>query len=130
MRFLLRSLDSLVIAVCLAGTLGSCARESAKSGISGHTSLSAGCEETIESTPCGEVPLPARIRIVDALGATVRETTSNGRGEFREELPPGTYELHAVNLTGTPLPSALPEHVVVGTGAFTEVNVRFDSGVR
>jgi hypothetical protein len=40
--FLLRSLDSVVIAVCVAGTLGSCAGESAKSGFSGHTSVSAG----------------------------------------------------------------------------------------
>lgn len=120
----------MVIAACMAGTLGACAGEPVKSGISGRTTLSVGCEETIEATPCGEVPLPARIRFRDGIGATVRETTSNNQGEFREELPPGTYELYAVNLTGTPLPSAPPEHVVVGPGTFTEVSVKFDSGVR
>ncbi|MEO8220523.1 MAG: carboxypeptidase-like regulatory domain-containing protein [Specibacter sp.] len=100
------------------------------SGISGHTTVDAGCAVTIDSTPCGEVPLPARISITDAAGTTVRETISNDQGEFRVELPSGTYELHAVNLTGAPLPSAVPEHVVVETGTFTEIRMEFDSGVR
>lgn len=129
MRFQLRFLESVTIAVCAAGVLGSCAVP-AKSGISGHVTVDAGCPETIDSTACAEFPLPARISLKDASGATVGETTSNDQGEFQLDLAAGTYELHASNLTGLTSPAAAPEQVVVATGFFTEVKVSFDSGVR
>lgn len=129
MRSQLRFLESVVIAVCAAGVLGSCAVP-AKSGINGHVTVDAGCPETIDSTACAEIPLPAQIRLKDASGATVGETTTNDQGEFQLELPAGTYELHASNLAGLTLPAAPPEQVVVATGSFTEVKVSFDSGVR
>lgn len=119
-----------VIVVGVAGALGSCATVPQRSGIRGHTNVDGGCPVIIESTSCRDIPLPARISIKDSRGTTVAETSSNDQGEFRMDLPPGPYEVRAVNLTGAPLPSALPEHVVVGTGTFTDVIVTFDSGVR
>jgi hypothetical protein len=130
MRSFARFLGSLLVSGCLAGSLASCTTASVTSGITGHTAVVGGCVETPESTPCPVEPLPARISILDAKGGKIGETTSNDKGEFRMELPAGTYEIRAVNLMGAPLPTALPAHVVVTTGAFTDVAVAFDSGVR
>lgn len=130
MRFPLRPLKSVVIAVCTAAILGSCVTEPANSGIKGHVTVDAGCPEIKDSTPCSQIPLPARISIRNISGTTVRETTSNDQGEFQLEIPAGTYELHAENLSGAPLPYAPPQHVVIEAGSYTEVNVAFDSGVR
>lgn len=130
MRFRLRTLKSVLVTVCTAGILASCATEPANSGIKGHVTVDAGCPETMDSTPCSQIPLPAHIVIRDTSGTTVREATSNGQGEFQLELPAGTYELHAANLSGAPLPAASPQQVVIEAGSITEVNVAFDSGVR
>ncbi|MDP9696657.1 UNVERIFIED_ORG: hypothetical protein J2X79_004240 [Arthrobacter globiformis] len=108
----------------------SCSPGPANAGIKGHVTVDAGCPEIIESTPCAQVPLPARITIRDGSGTTVREATSNDKGEFQLELPAGTYQLHAANLTGAPMPSAPPQEVVIKAGSYTEVKVAFDSGVR
>jgi hypothetical protein len=84
----------------------------------------------MDSTPCPHIALPAHITIRDRSGTTVREATSNDQGEFQLELPAGTYELRAANLSGAPMPSAAPQDVVIKAGSFTEVKVTFDSGVR
>ncbi|WP_160142450.1 carboxypeptidase-like regulatory domain-containing protein [Arthrobacter sp. SLBN-100] len=114
----------------MAGMLASCATGPSNSGIKGHVTVDAGCPEIINATPCTAIPLPARITIRDAAGTMVRETTANDQGDFQLELQPGTYQLHAVNPSGAPMPSAPPENVVVEAGSFTEVKVAFDSGVR
>ena len=98
--------------------------------MTGHVTVDAGCPEMMASTPCPDIPLPARITVKDRSGTTVREATSNDQGEFRLELPAGTYELQAANLSGAPMPSAPPQDVVIKAGSFTEVKVAFDSGVR
>lgn len=130
MRLLLRVLKSAFITLFAAGMLASCATGTSSSGIKGHVTVDAGCPEIIDATPCPAIPLKARITIRDAAGTTVRETTTNDQGDFQLELQPGTYELHAENLSGAPMPSAPPENVVVKAGSFTEVKVTFDSGVR
>ncbi|MDQ0824558.1 hypothetical protein QFZ60_000731 [Arthrobacter sp. B2I5] len=127
---LLRLLASVVIAGCLAGTAVSCATPPSKSGINGHVTVDAGCPETMDSTPCPDIPLPAHITVKDRSGTTVGEATSNDQGEFRLELQAGTYELQAANLSGAPMPSAPSQDVVIKEGSFTEVRVAFDSGVR
>lgn len=130
MRFLRLFRGSVVVTICTAVISASCAAGPAGSGIRGHVTVDAGCPEIMESTPCRRVRLTARLTIRDIAGTMVRDASSNDKGEFQLELPAGTYELHAANLTGAPLPYAPPQEVVVKIGSFTEVNVAFDSGVR
>lgn len=130
MRLLLRVVKSAFITLFLAGMLASCATGPSDSGIKGHATVDAGCPEIMNATPCTVMPLRARITLRDAAGTTVRETTTNDQGHFQLELQPGTYELHAENLSGAPMPSAPPQNVIVEAGSFTEVKVAFDSGVR
>jgi Carboxypeptidase regulatory-like domain len=130
MSFPLRSVNSVVVVVWTAAILASCATEPASSGIKGQVTVDGGCPEIRNSPPCSQLPLPARISIRNISGTTVREATSSDQGEFQLELPAGTYEVQAENLSGAPLPYAPPQQVVVEAGSYTKVNLAFDSGVR
>lgn len=113
-----------MLIACGAGPLGS-------SGISGHTVVDAGCpvlQET-EST-CPDQPLSARLTVTGPNGQAIAETISNEHGEYRINLPPGDYTITPSNLNGAPLPYATPMQATVHEGAFTELEVKFDSGVR
>ncbi|MER6351993.1 hypothetical protein ABT186_09120 [Streptomyces sp. NPDC001634] len=61
---------------------------------------------------------------------TVTETTSDADGHFHIPLPPGTYTIRPVNLTGAVTPIAQPVSVTVTSGRFTTVVIPFDSGIR
>ena len=119
------------IALAAAAVLVACSAGPMSSGISGQTIVDGGCP-VLSNTgpPCPEQPLAAQVTIKDPKGQTVAETTSNDQGEFRIELPPGEYTISTSNLSGAPLPYASPEEVTVRADNFTEVKVKFDSGVR
>lgn len=118
----------LLQAVVAGSLLTSC--ELPASGISGTTVVDVGCPALPVAETCAVKPLPAHISIVDQAGAKISETTSNDRGEFRFELPPGDYEVRASNVTGAPLPYVPPVHVTVPAGQVTNLTITFDSGVR
>ena len=102
----------------------------AGSGISGITTVDAGCPALPAGETCAENPLQARVWVLDSSGRKAGETTSNERGEFSLHLPSGDYQLLATNVSGKPLPSAVPINVTVRRDEFTTVTVKFDSGVR
>lgn len=103
----------------------------ASSGVAGTAVVDEGCPVLEGTSPCPEVPLPARVVVVDAVTAgEVTAVRTDADGRFRIPLPPGSYQLRGENLTGAALPTALPVPVTVRAGEFTEAIVRFDSGVR
>ena len=118
----------LLLAALVSAMVASCGQPT--SGISGRTVVDVGCPALPVAETCAERPLPARISAVDAQGQKAGETTSNEHGEFSLDLEPGDYQLTATNLSGSPLPSALPVTVTVRPDNVTTVTVRFDSGVR
>jgi hypothetical protein len=119
---------ALLQAVVAGSLLTSCGPPA--SGISGTTVVDVGCPALPVAETCAVKPLPARISVIDSKGARISVTTSNGRGVFRFELPPGEYDLQASNVTGAPLPSVPPVHVTVRAGHVTNLVITFDSGVR
>jgi hypothetical protein len=118
----------LVLTAMVSAMLVSCSQPG--SGISGITTVDAGCPALPADETCAEKPLQARVSVLDSSGRKAGETTSNERGEFRLHLPAGDYQLLATNVSGRPLPSALPISVTVRPDEFTTVTVKFDSGVR
>jgi uncharacterized surface anchored protein len=118
----------LVLAVMVSAMLVSCSQPS--SGISGVTTVDAGCPALPADETCPESPLQAKVSVLDSSGRKAGETTSNERGEFSLHLPSGDYQLVATNLSGKPLPSAAPVNVTVHADKFTTVTITFDSGVR
>ncbi len=90
-----------------------------------------GCPVIREHSPCPDRPLSARLTITSGdPQRKVAETTSNADGHFRVPLPPGTYTIRPVNLTGAVTPIAQPVTVTVTSGRYATVVIPFDSGVR
>jgi hypothetical protein len=103
------------------------------SGVQGELIVDQGGPVVREDRPWRPYPLRGRIEAVRAGLAdmeTVAQADSDARGRFRLALPPGAYVLRARNLTGAPVPTAWPVTVHVAAGAFTEVTIHFDSGIR
>ena len=61
-------------------------------------------------------------------GSTGSATTDD-QGRFTLDLTPGTYELIAVTDGGGP-PTAIPLTVQVLAGAYTQVTLEVDTGIR
>jgi hypothetical protein len=76
----------------------------------------------------GEAPYSARILVRRATGRTVAEVVSAADGRFSVDLAPGRYVLEPQS-TGHP-PYAAPQEVTVEPHRFTDVTVRYDSGIR
>lgn len=102
-----------------------------RSGVRGTVVVDAGCPPTVEERACPTGPLAARLEFVAVDGrAPVAEVDTAPDGTFSVVLPPGDYEVRAEDAGGAPGASADPVTVEVRAGRFTELTVRFDSGVR
>jgi hypothetical protein len=124
-----------MIALCLVCSTGCAgtprADPSSDSGVSGVTIVDRGCPVVRGSTPCPTEPLSARVVAVRAGSTeTAGSTESDAEGRFRIAIAPGQYVLRAENLSGAPVPTAMPVAVEVPDGSYVDVTLRFDSGVR
>ena len=88
-----------------------------------------GCPVYSDASPCPTKPIPAHITASTA-GGVVGRGTSDADGRFRISLPPGSYVLQAVNLSGGLFPRSAPVNVTVRSGGYTAVTVSFDSGIQ
>jgi hypothetical protein len=104
----------------------------------GATPTTSGIEGTVSIGPLQPVarpgepdskPYQAEIAVKNASdGALVVTFTTAADGTFRVALKPGNYRLEPK--AGRPLPIATGQDVTVGTGRFTTVTIRYDSGIR
>jgi len=102
-----------------------------QSGIEGLVSIGPQCPVMEVGVPCPDRPYQAEIKVLEAVSGRVVATFESGvDGRFRVDLPPGRYVLDP----GEPLlvdePRAEKITIDVEAGGYTEVTVRFDSGVR
>ncbi|OLZ70463.1 hypothetical protein AV521_15155 [Streptomyces sp. IMTB 2501] len=125
------ALAAVLAATGCAGSRWAGSPGASGSGIEGRTTVDGGCPVIRVHSPCPDRPLSARLTITGGdPERTVAETTSGADGHFRVSLPPGTYTVHPVNLTGAVAPIAQPTNVRVTGGRFTTVVISFDSGIR
>jgi len=80
-----------------------------------------------EPVPC-LTPYAAQLVVLDADNVVVTRTTSDAEGRFEVSLPPGDYVVTPQG--GDPYPIAQPISVAVTPGAYVEVQVNFDTGIR
>jgi hypothetical protein len=100
----------------------------AEQGIEGLVLLGPMCPVVRADDPCPDQPYQASIdvrRLGGELAGTVR---SDEEGRFRVGLRPGDYVLEP--RSGSPFPAAGPQVVPVEPGAYTDVVVSFDTGIR
>ncbi|HKO74332.1 MAG TPA: carboxypeptidase-like regulatory domain-containing protein [Gaiellaceae bacterium] len=119
MRVLAVTLVATLLAAC-GGSAGS-----STSGIRGHAFVSPVCP--VEPCPSPSPPYTG-IFVVRQAGKVVANARTDGQGYFEIRLVPGHYTLES--LEGRFLPSLKPVQVTVRDGEFTEVELRFDSGIR
>ena len=125
------SLVSLLVLLLLTACASDRGDEAASSsGVRGQVLLGPTCPVVQEGSPCPDEPLGGvEVRALTAGGA-IAEATSGEDGRFELELPPGRYTLEAVVDPDGPGMFAKPVAVTVTAGAFVEVVVPVDSGIR
>jgi hypothetical protein len=80
-----------------------------------------------DPVPC-LTPYVAPLVVTDAEGAVVARVTSGADGKFQVDLPPGEYVITPA--TGQDTYPAQPVSVVVGPGAYADVEINYDTGIR
>lgn len=120
--------------LCLAAgmMLAGCrlAAPEADSGIRGRVLVGPSCPVVQAGETCPDQPYPASLDVVSPAGRLVARLEADERGEFAVSLPAGTYTLAASAADDAPLPWAEPLEIDIRSGAWTEVTVRMDSGIR
>jgi hypothetical protein len=99
------------------------------SGIRGVVVAGPQCPVESAQSPCPDAPLPKTELQVKRSGNVVATATSDETGAFHVTLPPGTYSVEAVTDMGG-IGYARPVDVTVTEGAFAQVSVVVDTGIR
>lgn len=100
----------------------------AEQGIEGIALLGPMCPVQRADDSCPDRPYQAWVTIRNAGGATVTRFRTDEDGRFRVGLRPGRYELDPQG--GNPFPATSPLEVDVVSGAYTDVVIGFDTGIR
>ncbi len=116
----------------LAGVIGCSPSEllgpEAPQGIAGLVLIGPQCPVPTQANPCPDLPYAAAIEVRTRSGSSVTLVRSDPDGRFRVGLRAGDYTLHPES--GNPFPVASPLDVTVEDGAYTQVTVQFDTGIR
>lgn len=101
------------------------------SGVEGIVTVGPACPVVDSDRPCAPRPYSTMLVIREALsGDVVTEAESDSAGRFRVALPPGQYLLEPLGPTVVTEPTAAPVRFTVESGVYTQVALRFDTGVR
>lgn len=100
------------------------------SGIQGMVTIGPMCPVMQKGVSCPDLPFSATIVVEDGAGSEITRVKSGDDGVFEVSLDPGSYNLvpESPNPAGPPFASQQP--VTVTDGAFTEVLIQYDSGIR
>jgi hypothetical protein len=101
-------------------------------GIQGKVSVGPMCPVERPDRPCPDKYFEASIEIQDQNSQGNRLTIRSGKdGRFRVKLAPGKYKLTpAAPNPGAPPHAPAPQSVTVESGKYTQVSIRYDSGIR
>jgi hypothetical protein len=118
---------SMVAAACAKAANGT--GSGSGSGIRGVVVAGPQCPVESAESPCPDEPVPNTELQVKRSGEVVATATSDDAGDFTIELPPGAYSVEAVVDSGG-IGYAKPVDVTVTEGAFAQVSVVIDTGIR
>jgi hypothetical protein len=98
------------------------------SGIQGQVLLGPMCPGAQEGQACPDQPYQATLTVIDRNGIQITQFQTDEQGRFQVALVPGEYILHPESPNGIPFAGDQP--FVVETGRYTQISVRYDSGIR
>ena len=105
------------------------------SGIRGLALLGPTCPVGNPESPGADDPVPcltpysAPLVVTDSEGAVVARVNSAADGKFQVDLPPGEYIVTPATGQDT-YPIAQPVSVTVGPGAYVDIEINYDTGIR
>jgi hypothetical protein len=125
-------MKQLIVSGAVALALAACGVPAAQpgTGIQGIVEVGPTCPVERINSPCPPHPLAATVVVRDGHGAEVTRFRSGADGRFKVDLTPGSYTLLGLTIGSSFLPRPIPTSVTVMQGAYTSVNVEYDSGIR
>lgn len=100
----------------------------AAQGIEGIALIGPQCPVQSEEDPCPDLPYEAWITVRRVGGGTIGRFRTGMDGRFKVGLHPGRYRLDPES--GNPIPVGSSQEAEVSRGAYTEVVIQFDTGIR
>ena len=98
------------------------------SGIEGQVLIGPLCPVVQQGQECPDQPYQATLTINNANGVQITRFQTDEQGRFKISLVPGEYILHPESPNS--LPYAGDQTLTVQTGAYTQIVVHYDSGIR
>ncbi len=126
------AVGGMLLAACAsAGTPGS-TPVATNSGIEGKTLAGPTCPVERPESPCPDRPVPkAVVDVWDRQHSKKIVTfTTDDQGSFRVALNPGDYYLDPQRVDDQAFPIPHPQIVTVRKGAYTEITIEYDTGIR
>ncbi len=118
-------LVALAVVACGADGEGS---GDGTSGIRGRAVSGPQCPVEVEGSPCPDLPYEGIVVATDAATGDAFTVETDAEGRFELPLAPGRYEV-SIQSESQP-PFAKPQTVTVEQGAFAEITVTVDTGIR
>jgi len=116
-----------LVALLLASCSPMAPTPPADSGIEGQVFIGPNCPVVREGEECPDQPYQATLTVNNPKGERIVQIQTEEDGQFKIPLPPGEYILHPESGR---FPFADEQTIIVEEGAFTQVIVNYDSGIR
>ena len=98
-------------------------------GVRGTVTSGPQCPVVVAGSPCPDRPWQGTVRISATQGDVVREVETDERGRFEVALGAGSYDVVAVTDPAS-MSTGSPQTVTVAEGAWAEVTLLVDTGIR
>jgi hypothetical protein len=123
MRSVTLALLSLVLVACGDGA------GDGSSGVRGQVLAGPQCPVEQEGSPCPDLPFEGVV-VASTTDGEVARTETDADGRFELDLDPGTYAVVAEASGSAQPPFGEPQDVTVPEGAFVDVTLTVDTGIR
>ncbi len=98
------------------------------SGIQGQVLIGPTCPVMQQGQSCPDQPYQTTLTVNNPSGVQIAQVQTDAQGHFKIPLVPGNYILHPESPKG--VATAGDQTFTVETGLYTQLNVRYDSGIR
>jgi carboxypeptidase family protein len=119
---------SILAATLALGACGASGSGDGTSGVEGRALAGPQCPVAVEGSPCPDLPWEGTVVATAASSGDEFTVETDADGGFRLPLAPGDYVLTI--RAGSSPPFATPQTVTVEPGAFADVVISVDTGIR